>query len=322
MIHVSTVPMNTSDTRRAAARRPSWLKVRLPGSGQYRLVKNSLRRLGVDTVCEQARCPNAGECWGCGTATFIILGQVCTRACRFCAVTHGRTPAPPDPDEPRRVAAAAAELELKYVVLTSVDRDDLPDGGAEHFSHTVKAILSRCPEVVAEVLTPDFSGANPGALAEVAASGAQVLSHNLETTRELTPTVRDRRCDYDRSLEVLRRYRSLAPRLVTKSSLLLGLGETTQQLHQTLDDLRAAEVDWVTMGQYLQPTRRHAKVQRYLPPEEFEQLREHALDLGFALVTAGPLVRSSYKAGEEKVGKLLRRRFLVPSSWFPTGCGS
>ena len=305
-MRVSTVPMNTSP------KKPSWLKVRLPGSGHYRQVKTSLRRLGVATVCEQARCPNAGECWGCGTATFIILGEICTRACRFCAVTHGRRPAPPDADEPRRVAEAVAELERRYVVLTSVDRDDLPDGGAEHFARTVEAILALLPDVVVELLTPDFSDADPGALARVAASGAQVLSHNLETTRELTRTVRDRRCDYDRSLEVLRRYRSLAPRLVTKSSLLLGLGETSQQVLQTLDDLRAADVDWVTMGQYLQPTRRHAAVQRYLPPEEFKQLQEHALGLGFALVTAGPLVRSSYKAGEEKVGELLRRRSLVP----------
>ena len=291
-------------------RRPDWLKVRLPGSGQYREVKTSLRRLGVATVCEQARCPNAGECWGCGTATFMILGEVCTRSCTFCAVASGRPAAPAD-DEPRRVAEAVAELDLRYVVLTSVDRDDLPDGGAEQFARTVEAILARNgPEVVVEVLTPDFAGAAPGSLARVAASGARVLSHNMETTRVMTPQVRDRRCDYDRSLELLRRYRAAAPRLVVKSSLLLGLGETDEQVMETLGDLRDAGVDWVTMGQYLRPTSHHAPVQRYVPPEQFDHLADQARDLGFALVTAGPLVRSSYKAGEQAVVELLRQKSM------------
>ena len=298
--------MSDTTQKRTKLARPAWLKVRLPGSGLYPKVKTSLRRLGVATVCQQARCPNAAECWGCGTATLMILGEVCSRACRFCAVASGR-PSPPSPDEPGRVAEAVAELELRYVVLTSVDRDDLPDGGAAHFARTVGAILKRCPGVLMEVLTPDF-GADPGALARVAASGAQVLSHNLETTRAMTPKVRDGRCDYDRSLDVLRGYRSLAPRLVTKSSLLLGLGETDEQLLQTLGDLRAADVDWVTMGQYLQPTRRHAPVARYVPPEEFDRLAERARAMGFALVTAGPLVRSSYKAGEEEVAGLLKQK--------------
>ena len=287
-------------------RRPSWLKVRLPGSGQYRQVKTSLRRLGVATVCEQARCPNAGECWGCGTVTFMILGEICSRACRFCAVTSGR-PSPPGADEPQRVAEAVAELGLRYVVLTSVDRDDLPDGGATHFARTVEAIQARAPEVLVELLTPDF-GAHPDALALVASSGAQVLAHNLETTRQITPRVRDRRCDYDRSLEVLRQFSRLAPRLVTKSSLLLGLGETEPQVMQTLHDLRAAGVDWVTMGQYLRPTRRHAAVVRYVPPEAFDDLSQRARAMGFALVTAGPLVRSSYRAGEEEVEELLKKK--------------
>ena len=290
----------------AKTKRPSWLKVQLPGAGQFRQVKASLRRLGVATVCEQARCPNAGECWGCGTATLMILGEICTRDCAFCAVTSGRPAAPAD-DEPQRVAQAVAELQLRHVVLTSVDRDDLPDGGAGHFARTVQAIRQRLPEAIVEVLTPDFGG-DPRAVATVAASGAQVLSHNLETTREMTSAVRDRRCDHDRSLEVLRRYHELAPRLVTKSSLLLGLGETGEQLLRSLQDLRAAGVDWVTMGQYLRPTRHHAPVRRYVPPGEFEQLAHEAHELGFALVSAGPLVRSSYRAGEQAVEQLLRKR--------------
>jgi lipoic acid synthetase len=270
-------------------------------------VKTSLRRLGVATVCEEARCPNAGECWGCGTATFMILGEVCTRDCAFCAVTSRRRPAAPEPDEPARVAEAAAELDLRYVVLTSVDRDDLPDGGAAHFARTVEAVRDRCPGAVVEVLTPDF-GADDDALAAVAASGAQVLAHNLETTRSVTPAVRDRRCDYDRSLAVLRAFRRLAPRRIVKSSLLLGLGETDDQIRESLSDLRDAGVDWVTMGQYLRPTRRHHPVDRYVPPEAFDHFADHARTLGFPLVTAGPLVRSSYKAGEEDVLELLNKR--------------
>ncbi len=288
-------------------RRPSWLKVRLPGAGHYRQVKSSLRRLGVATVCEEARCPNAGECWGCGTATFMILGEVCTRDCAFCAVTTRRRPAAPEPDEPARVAEAAAELALRYVVLTSVDRDDLPDGGAACFARTVEAVQARCPGAVVEVLTPDFGG-DDEALAVICASGAQVLAHNLETTRAVTPAVRDRRCDYDRSLSILRAYRRLAPRRVVKSSLLLGLGETDDQVRASLADLRDAGVDWVTMGQYLRPTRSHAPVDRYVPPEAFDDLADHARTLGFSLVTAGPLVRSSYKAGEEDVMELLKER--------------
>lgn len=288
-------------------RRPAWLKVKLPGAGRYYDVRRQLRQLGVHTVCEEARCPNAAECWGGGTATFIILGDVCTRDCRFCTVRTGRPAGPPEPDEPERVARAAEALQLRYVVLTSVDRDDLPDGGAAHFAHTVEAVRRWIPQVVVELLTPDFGG-DAQALAVAADSGAQVLGHNLETVRELTPVVRDRRCSHDLSLEVLRTFRRLQPRLLTKSSLLLGLGETRQQTLRTLDELRLAGVDWVTLGQYLQPTRRHAPVERYLEPAEFEQLAEHARSLGFPLVTSGPLVRSSYRAAEHGAAQLLRER--------------
>ena len=287
-------------------RKPPWLKVRLPGAGRYAQVRRRLDQLGVATVCEHARCPNAGECWGGGTATFMILGEACTRACRFCAVGGGR-PRPVDDDEPRRVAQAAVALGLRYVVLTSVDRDDLPDLGAGQFVRTVAAIMDALPETTVELLTPDFGGARE-ALAAVAASGAQVLGHNLETTRDQTPAVRDRRCDYGTSLKVLADYRLLAPRLVVKSSLLLGLGETDREVLGALEDLRAVGVDWVTLGQYLQPTRRHAPVQRYVTPQAFDQLAAEARAMGFALVTAGPLVRSSYRAGEQQVEALLADR--------------
>ncbi len=287
--------------------RPPWLKVPLPGGGKYYAVRRTLARQGVSTVCVEARCPNTGECWGCGTATFILLGQRCTRSCRFCAVGAGQAGEPPDPREPGRVAEAAAALGLRYAVLTSVTRDDLPDGGAAHFARTVAALRGRIPQVIVELLTPDF-GADPAALAAVAASGAQVLAHNLETTPGLTPAVRDRRCSADRSLQVLRAYRALAPERVVKSSLLLGLGEADPEVLQTLRRLREAGVDWVTLGQYLRPTRAHLPVARYVPPARFADLAGEARQLGFALVDAGPLVRSSYRAGEQQVAALLARR--------------
>jgi len=287
--------------------RPSWLKVKLPGGGRYHDVRHHLSRLDVHTVCEEAHCPNAAECWGGGTATFIILGDTCTRGCRFCAVHTGHPTAPPDPDEPRRVARAAAALQLRYVVLTSVDRDDLSDGGATHFARTVQAVRERIPRVIVEVLTPDFGG-DEEAIATVALAGAQVLGHNLETVRQLTARVRDRRCSADRSLQVLRTFRRLQPGALTKSSLLLGLGETPDQVRQTLQELRQANVDWVTLGQYLQPTREHLPVARFVTPAEFEELGQQARELGFPLVTAGPLVRSSYRAAEQGAAELLARR--------------
>jgi len=290
-----------------AVSRPPWLKVRLPGLGQYYDVRKQLGRLGVHTVCEEARCPNAAECWGGGTAALMILGAICTRGCRFCAVTTGRPLGPPAPDEPERVAEAAAGLGLRYAVITSVDRDDLPDGGAEHFAKTVHALKARLPGVLVELLIPDF-GAREAPLATVAASDAEVIGHNLETVRELTPSVRDRRSSYDLSLRVLEQLRTLDPRLVTKSSLLLGLGETDQAVRETLRDLRSAGVDWVTLGQYLRPTRKHSPVRRFVEPELFASLAEEARALGFPLVTAGPLVRSSYRAAEEGAEALVRQR--------------
>jgi lipoyl synthase len=288
-------------------RKPPWLKVRLPGLGRYYEVRKELGRLGVHTVCEEARCPNAAECWGGGTATFMILGDVCTRGCRFCAVTTGHPSGPPAGDEPERVAEAAQRLQLRYVVLTSVDRDDLPDGGAAHFAATVAALGRRLPGAARELLTPDFGGREES-LAVVAASGAEVLGHNLETVRSLSRTVRDRRCSHDLSLRVLERYRALGPQPLTKSSLLLGLGESEAEVLECLGELRGVGVDWVTLGQYLRPTRKHSPVRSFVPPETFDELGAAARELGFPLVTSGPLVRSSYRAAEEGALELLARR--------------
>jgi lipoyl synthase len=312
--------------------RPPWLKVRLPGLGQYYDVRKRIGELGVHTVCEEAHCPNAAECWGGGTATFMILGDVCTRGCRFCAVTTGHPAGPPADDEPERVAEAAAALGLRYVVITSVDRDDLDDGGAACFVRTVQAVRRRlatpaatqitasegsgdaaptrgaaATQITVELLVPDFGG-DAAALALVAASGAQVIGHNLETVRELTRGVRDRRCGYELSLRVLAELRRSDPALIVKSSLLLGLGESDAALRETLRDLRDVGVDWVTLGQYLRPTRKHAPVRRFVEPALFEELAVVARGLGFPLVTSGPLVRSSYRAAEEGAAELIARR--------------
>lgn len=287
--------------------KPDWLKVKLPGGGRYYDVRKRLGKHGLHTVCEEARCPNAAECWGGGTATFIILGDRCTRGCRFCAVKRDAAPAAPDATEPARVAAASAEMGLRYVVLTAVTRDDLPLGGAQQMAATVSAVDQAIPSGLVEVLTPDYQG-DLRALQAVARSPAAVLGHNLETTRGLTPLVRHRGCKYDLSLEVLARYRELAGPRLTKSSLLLGLGETEAEVARALADMRQVGVDWVAMGQYLQPTRKHAPVRRYLPPETFDALADLARQMGFALVSSGPLVRSSYLAGESEAKQILQSR--------------
>ncbi len=276
---------------------PPWILLpRTEGPGLGR-VRRTLKAHGLGTVCEEARCPNRAECWGCGTATFLIMGRQCTRSCRFCSVRPGRDGDPLEPDEPERVAEAVAELGLRFAVITSVSRDDLPDGGAAHYARTIEAIRRRCPGAGVEALIPDYLGHD---LAAVVAAGPDVLAHNLEVVRELTGQVRDRRTSYDRSLEVLRQARGLRPpaEMKTKSSLLLGLGETDEQIEAALDDLRRVEVDMVCLGQYLRPSRRHAPVRRYLPPERFDELAELARAKGFAQVASGPLVRTSYHAAE------------------------
>jgi len=288
-------------------RKPPWLKVRPGGGEAFGEVKGTLRELGLHTVCEEARCPNIGECWSCGTATFLIMGEVCTRGCRFCAVATGKPGGVLDAQEPRKVAKAAAQWELRWVVLTSVDRDDLPDGGAAHFAETVRAIAELSPQTRVEVLTPDFGG-DRQAIATVLAAEPAVFAHNLEVVRSLTPKARDRRASYDRSLEVLHLAKELRPDGLTKSSLMLGLGESDDEIRQSLEDLRAVGVDAVTLGQYLQPNPRCMVVERYVEPAEFDAWDAEARGLGFAMVASGPLVRSSYRAGELALEGLLRGR--------------
>jgi lipoic acid synthetase len=254
-------------------------------------------------VCEEARCPNIGECWGGGkdqtaTATIMIMGDTCTRGCRFCSVATSRAPPPLDPDEPEKVATAISQWGLDYVVLTSVDRDDLGDQGSEHFAQVVRLLKQKRPELLVEALTPDFGGER-SLITTVAASGLDVYAHNMETVERLTPRVRDRRAGYRQSLGVLEHVKSLdSVSCLTKTSLMLGLGEADEEVHQTLRDLRNVNVDVVTFGQYLQPTRKHLAVQEYVTPEKFDEWQAVAKQMGFLYVASGPLVRSSYKAGE------------------------
>ncbi len=279
--------------------RPDWLKAPLPTGGTYARLKGLVKELELHTVCQEARCPNVGECWVHGTATIMILGKVCTRACKFCAVSTGNPGGWLDPREPGHVARAVAELDLKYVALTSVDRDDLPDGGAGQFSAVITAIKERSPGVRVEALTPDFQG-DLEAVRTVLESGPDVFAHNLETVRRLTPRARDPRAGYDQSLKVLdyagRYARERGLELLTKSSLMVGLGESDEEIYQAMDDLRAAGVSILTIGQYLRPTRHHLPVERYVTPAQFEEYRRVGLKKGFVEVFSGPLVRSSYRA--------------------------
>lgn len=284
-------------TEKAAARKPAWLKVRLDVNRNYRDVKNLVRGSGLHTVCEEARCPNIHECWAHHrTATFMVLGEVCTRACRFCAVSSGR-PAPVDPEEPGRVASAVAEMGLAHVVITMVTRDDLPDGGAEALARTVRAVHDRNPGCTVEVLSSDLGGEREH-IRTLCGSGAEIVSHNLETVRRLTKLARSR-SDYDRSLSFLTTAKELSADAVVKSSLMLGLGETKEELLETMDDLLAAGVTVLNLGQYLQPTRTCLPVAKYWSPEEFAELRGIALGKGFLHCEAGPFVRSSYHAAEQ-----------------------
>lgn len=272
-------------------RLPPWLKVPLPGGPRYRGVHSLIERHRLHTVCQEARCPNMGQCFEEGTATFLILGDVCTRRCRFCAITSGR-PFPSDPEEPRQVAEAVRTLGLRYAVVTSVTRDDLPDGGAAHFAATVTEIMKLSPHCLVEVLIPDFEGSEV-ALRQVVAAGPRVLNHNVETVPSLYPLVRPGG-DYGRSLELLHRAKKRGA--TTKSGMMLGLGEGVAEVHRVMDDLRQVGCDLLTLGQYLRPSREHLPVARFYSPEEFDALAEEARALGFSGVEAGPLVRSSYHA--------------------------
>ncbi len=282
-------------------RKPQWLKVKLGGGEKYADVKRCLHHKDLHTVCEEARCPNAGECWNSGTATVLILGDICTRACRFCATKTGR-PQPLDSDEPERVARAIAELGLDYVVLTSVDRDDLPDGGAGQYAETIRNIRRFSPKAKVEVLIPDFSGSLES-LDLVLEEAPEVVAHNVEVVRRLSPKIRDRRASYERSLTVLEQAKSRAtskgwPIPLTKSSIMVGLGETEEEMQECMKDLRRVDCDMLTIGQYLRPTRKQVPEVAYIEPETFKHYEEIGLSLGFAFVASGPLVRSSYRAAE------------------------
>jgi lipoic acid synthetase len=283
--------------------KPPWLRVRAPGGDRYHELKKTFRELGLFTVCEEAHCPNVGECWREGTATVMLLGDVCTRGCRFCAVTTGR-PGALDEKEPEHVAQAIGTMALQYVVLTMVDRDDLADGGAAQVGRTVRLLKDLRSDLLVETLVGDFQG-QTGPVDTVLAAGPDVFAHNVEVVRRVTRRVRDARCGYDRSLSVLRHAKETA-KGVTKSSIMVGIGETDEEVVETMRDLRSAGVDIVTIGQYLRPTPKHHEVVRYVPPETFAEFEKAALSMGFLYAASGPLVRSSYKAAEVFVRSILR----------------
>jgi lipoic acid synthetase len=287
------IPLAAAVPRRP---KPEWLKVRAPGSENYLRLKDLMRAQGLHTVCEEAHCPNIGECWHHGTATFMILGDVCTRACGYCAVAHGR-PAALDAAEPSRVADAVQAMGLRYVVITSVDRDDVPDGGASIFAATIREIRARLPQTRIEVLIPDFQG-RAAPLSNVLDAGPDVLNHNTETVPRLYRLARSGG-RYARTLELLDRSRAYAPGIPTKSGLMVGLGETTGEILETMRDLQRAGVAILTIGQYLQPTPSHLPIARYYHPDEFRELKRLGLEMGFGHVESGPLVRSSYHAHEQ-----------------------
>ncbi|MGQ0611050.1 MAG: lipoyl synthase [Paracoccaceae bacterium] len=278
-------------------KKPAWIRVKAPTSEGYRKTRDILREKKLVTVCEEAGCPNVGECWAQGHATMMIMGEICTRGCAFCNIATGK-PAALDGFEPGRVAHAVAELGLNHVVVTSVDRDDLADGGAEHFAQTIRAIRHRAPGTTIEVLTPDFLKCGPQALETVIAAGPDVFNHNLETVPGLYPTVRPG-ARYFASLRLLQRAKEIDPAIFTKSGIMVGLGEDRQAVLQVMDDMRAADVDFLTIGQYLQPTPKHHRVDRFVTPEEFADYERAAFGKGFGMVSATPLTRSSYHAGDD-----------------------
>ena len=294
--------METSQPVADRPRRPEWMKVRAPSpDSRYGEVRNLLRGQHLHTICEEARCPNIGECWGQGTATFQILGETCTRACRYCYVNSGKPDSPPDPLEPLRLAQAAAQMKLEHVVVTSVDRDDVPDRGAGHYAATIRALKAKLPDCSVEILTPDFLGVEEEALRTVLAERPEVFNHNIETVRRLHPHMRGAKASYDKALWLLARAKEIADyKVLTKSGIIVGLGETNGEVLDTLRDLRANGVDVVTIGQYLQPSAKHAQIDRWVHPDEFRMFREEGEKMGFGSVFSGPLVRSSYRAAEQR----------------------
>jgi lipoic acid synthetase len=275
--------------------KPSWLKVKLPNGKGYQEVKSNVRENKLSTVCEESKCPNIGECWTAGTATIMLMGSVCTRACRFCSVDTGNPKGWLDLDEPNNSAKSVKLMGLKYIVFTSVDRDDLDDGGAHHYAECVKAVKRENPETNVEVLTPDFKG-DLKALEEVLDSGIVVFAQNIETVKRLTHPVRDPRASYETTMKLLAHAKKYRPDILTKTSLMLGLGETDEEIRETMQDLRDIGLDIVTLGQYLRPTMNHLAIERYVKPSEFDLYRRWGLDIGFKEVVSGPFVRSSYRA--------------------------
>ena len=278
-----------------SGRKPPWLRVKLGGGKQYKKVKQTVHAHHLATVCEESHCPNIGECWSHGTATIMLMGAVCTRACKFCAVDTGNPNGWLDPDEPANAARSVQLMDLRYIVITSVDRDDLQDGGAQHYADCVAAIRSLNPNTAVEALTPDFCG-DRSAISTVVNSGLQVFAQNLETVERLTHQVRDIRAGYHQTLEVLAYAKQIKPQVLTKSSLMVGVGETDEEVRTALQDLRDHQVDIVTLGQYLRPTANHLAIDRWVTPDQFTRYREWGLAIGFTEVASGPLVRSSYRA--------------------------
>ncbi|MBN8240308.1 lipoyl synthase [Marinobacter hydrocarbonoclasticus] len=290
------VKRSSSNTEgKSLERKPKWLRARMPGGERYDAVRRNVTEHRLSTVCQESHCPNIGECWTNGTATIMVMGSVCTRACKFCAVDTGNPKGWLDPEEPENTAKSVELMGLRYIVLTSVDRDDLPDGGAAHYAACVSAIKQRTPEVAVEALTPDFDAVMSD-VEKVVDSGLDVFAQNVETVKRLTSRVRDPRAGYEKTLSVLAHAKKHRPDVLTKTSLMLGLGETDEEILETMDDLRAIGVDILTLGQYLRPTPNHLPVERYVTPEEFNRYRDIGLEKGFMEVPSGPMVRSSYRA--------------------------
>ena len=298
---VARIPVKVEPTRGPIARKPPWIRAKAPTSPRVRELKTLLREQNLHTVCEEASCPNLGECFTHGTATFMVMGDLCTRRCPFCDVAHGR-PQPLDPDEPRHLAEAVRIMGLKYVVITSVDRDDLRDGGARHFAECVRHTRDYVPTIKIEILVPDFRGRMEKAISELQVSPPDVFNHNLETVPRLYKKARPG-SDYQWSLDLIRRFSEVEPEVPTKSGLMLGLGEEIDEVKQVLVDLRSHSCNMLTLGQYLQPSRAHLPVERFVTPDEFNELGEFARGLGFSNVASGPLVRSSYHADLQAAGE-------------------
>jgi lipoic acid synthetase len=299
---MARIPIKVVPTEKMP-RKPDWIRVKIPSTPRIDEIKQKLRQHKLHTVCEEASCPNLGECFGGGTATFMIMGDICTRRCPFCDVGHGR-PNPLDKDEPLQLARAIADMQLRYVVITSVDRDDLRDGGAQHFADCIRVTREHSPNIEIETLVPDFRGRMDVALDILAETAPDVFNHNLETVPALYKEVRPG-ADYQWSLTLLKEYKKRVPSVITKSGIMVGLGETLEQVKQVMQDLRDHDVDMLTIGQYLQPSRNHLAVQRFVTPQEFADLEKLGMDMGFRHVASGPMVRSSYHADKQAKGEAL-----------------